>query len=156
MVQVTISKLRLLVIEVQLALGGDMHRHLASDKAGLFFLPQDLERKTTKGNGVISFDLTLGGGGEETDQIQFRVQRAPGTLGIARRFSKALVVSGDKSLEKQIGLLQRINAGEAHLFAEPILKGLPEPLDAAFGLPCERRNRSNTELFDDPLDLALR
>jgi hypothetical protein len=34
MVQVTISKLRMLVIEVQLALGGDMHHHLAGNQAG--------------------------------------------------------------------------------------------------------------------------
>src|SRR5829696_4774858 len=134
LVQATISKLRMLVIEVQLALWGDMHHHLASDQAGLLFLTEDLECEATKRDGVISFDLPLRGGGEEAVQIQFRVQRAPGTLGIARRFSKAFVVSGNESLEKQIGLLQRINAGEAHLFAEPILKGLPEPLDATFGL----------------------
>src|SRR5215212_10252680 len=134
MIQLTISKLRILVIEVQLTLWGDMHHHLAGNQAGLFFLTQDLECEPTKRDGVISFDLALGGGGDVTKQIQFRVQRAPGTLRIARWFGKALVVSGDKSFEEAVGLLQRVNASEAHLFAESILKGLPEPLDATFGL----------------------
>src|SRR4051794_35324566 len=134
MVQVTISQLRILVIEVQLALWGDMHHHLAGDQAGLLFFTEDLQRQTTKRDGVVSFDLPLGGGGEEAVQIPFRVQRAPGTLRIARQFGEALVVSRDKSFEEEVGLLQRINTSEAHLFAESILKGLPEPLDAAFGL----------------------
>src|SRR4051812_3886725 len=134
MVQVTISQLRILVIEVQFALWGDMHHHLAGNQAGLIFLTQDLEGETTERNGVISFDLPLGGGGEEAVQIQFRLQRAPGTLGIARWFGEALVVSGDKSFEEQVGLLQRSNAGETHLFTESILKGLPEPLDATLSL----------------------
>src|SRR3954447_11288516 len=106
MVQVTISQLRMLVIKVQLALGGDMHQHLASDQAGLLFLTQDLECEPTKRDGVISFDLALGGGGEEAGEIQFRVQRAPGTLGIARQFGEALVVSRNKSLEELVRLLQ--------------------------------------------------
>src|SRR5215204_3644478 len=156
MVQVTISKLRILVIEVQLALWGDMHHHLAGNQAGLIFLTQDLECETTKRNGVISFDLPLGGGGEEAVQIPVRRQRSPGSLRIARWFGEALVVSRDKSFEEEVGLLQRINAGESHLFAESILKGLPEPLDATFGLGRERRNGANTELFDDALDLTLR
>src|ERR1043165_2324372 len=101
-----------------------MHHHLASDQAGLLFLPQDLERETTKRDGVISFDLAFGGGREEAVQIQLRVQRAPSTLRIARWFGEALVVSGDKSFEEQVGLLQRSNAGQTHLFAEAILKGL--------------------------------
>src|SRR5215210_6333955 len=111
-----------------------MHQHLARDQAGLLFLTQDLECEPTKRDGVISFDLALGGGGEEAVQIQFRVQRAPGTLRIARWFGEALVVSRDKSFEEEVGLLQRVNASEAHLFAESILEGLPEPLDATFGL----------------------
>src|SRR4026207_1254885 len=110
-----------------------MHHHLASDQAGLLFLPQDLQGKPTIRDGVISFDLSLGSGGEEAVQLQFRRQRAPGTLGIARWFSEALVVSGDKSLKEQVGLLERINVSKAHLFAESILKGLPEPLDAPLG-----------------------
>ena len=65
MVQATISKLGILVIKVQLAVWGDMHHHLASDQAGLLFLTEDLECETTKRDGVISFDLALGGGGEE-------------------------------------------------------------------------------------------
>src|SRR5215216_415991 len=134
MVQVTISQLRILVIEVQLALWGDMHHHLAGNQAGLIFLTQDLEGETMKRNGVIGFDLTLSGSGEEAVQIQLRVQRAPGTLRIARRFGKALVVSGNKGLEEKVGLRQRINASESHFFAESILKGLPEPLDASLSL----------------------
>src|SRR5215204_2320374 len=102
MVQLTISKLRILVIEVQLALWGDMHHHLAGNQAGLIFLTQDLECETTKRNGVISFDLPLGGGGEEAVQIQFRLQRSPGTLRIARWFGEALVVSRDKSSRKRL------------------------------------------------------
>lgn len=47
-----------------------MHHRFASDQAGLLFLTQDLERETTKGDGVVSFDLTLGGSGEEAVQIQ--------------------------------------------------------------------------------------
>src|SRR5829696_9379570 len=105
LVQATISKLRMLVIEVQLALWGDMHHHLASDQAGLLFLTEDLECEATKRNGVISFDLPLRGGGEEAVQIQFRLQRSPGTLRIARWFGEALVVSRDKSFEEEVGLL---------------------------------------------------
>ena len=81
-----------------------MHHHFASDQAGLLFFTQDLEGKTTKRDGVISFDLPLGGGGKETVQIQFRGQRAPGTLRIARRFGEALVVSED-NVEEKVGLL---------------------------------------------------
>src|SRR5215212_6323929 len=104
MVQVTISKLRILVIEVQVALRGDMHHHLAGNQAGLIFLTQDLEGETTKRNGVISFDLPLDGGGEEAVQIQFRLQRSPGTLRIARWFGEAVVVGRDKSFEEEVGL----------------------------------------------------
>src|SRR5829696_993105 len=106
MVQVTISKLRMLVIEVQLALGGDMHHHLAGDQTGLIFLREDLERESAIRDSVVSFDLTLAGRGEEAVQIQFRLQRAPGTLWIARWLSEALVVSRDKSFEELIRLLQ--------------------------------------------------
>ena len=67
-----------------------MHHHLASDQAGLVFLTQDLECETMVRDSVISFDLALGGGGEDAVQIQFRAQRAPGTLRIARRYSEAL------------------------------------------------------------------
>lgn len=65
MVQAPISKLRILMIEVQLVLGRNMHHHLESDQAGLLFLAQDLEGETTKRDGVVSFDLPLGGSGEE-------------------------------------------------------------------------------------------
>jgi len=49
----------------QLALGRNMHHHFASDQAGLLFLTQDLKGETTIRDGVVSFDLPFGGGGEE-------------------------------------------------------------------------------------------
>ena len=83
-----------------------MHQHLASDQAGLLFVTQDLECEPTKRDGVVSFDLALGGSGEETVQIQLRAQRAPGTLRIARCLGETFVVSRDKSFEEEVGLLQ--------------------------------------------------
>src|ERR1051326_2191781 len=103
---------------------------LQATRQGCSFFTADLQRETTIRDSVVSFDLALGGGGEEAVQIQLPGQPVPGTLRIARWFGEALVVSGDKSLEEAVSLRERINAGEAHFFAESILKGLPEPLDA--------------------------
>ena len=90
-----------------------------------------------------------------------RSRSIPGAVGRrhfggSRCFGEALVVSRDKSLKKAVGLAYRINAGKPHLFAQSILKGLAERLDATFGLRGERWNGANTKLFDVPLDLVLR
>ncbi len=106
LVQATISELGIVMVEMQLTFGGDMHHYLASGQTRLIFFTENLQCQTTVRDSVISFDLALGGGGEEAVQIQFRAQRAPGTLRIARRDGEALVVSGDKSFEEQVGLLQ--------------------------------------------------
>src|ERR1041385_4981013 len=133
MVQPPISELSITMIEMEFTLRGDMHRNLASDQARLLFFTEDLQCQTTVRDGVISFDLPLSGSGEKTVQIQLGRQRSPGRLRITRWLGEALVVSGNKSFQKEIGLLQRSDAGEPHLLNESILKGLPEPLDAPLG-----------------------
>ena len=69
MVQPPISELSITMIEMELTLRGDMHHNLASDQARLIFFTEDLQREPTVRDGVVSFDLALGGGGEDAVQI---------------------------------------------------------------------------------------
>jgi hypothetical protein len=57
MVQAPMSELSIMMIEVQLALWGNMHRHFAGDQAGLIFFTEDLLLRPS--NSLLSLPLFL-------------------------------------------------------------------------------------------------
>ena len=70
--------------------------------------------------------------------------RAPGAPGVSGRPREARVEVSEEGGEKGIGRLERGDAAQTQLAHEAVLRGLPEALDAAFGLGGMRGDAPST------------
>ena len=142
----------------ELAAGPLHHLHPCPSVAWPFWSGQQLQRAPVVLHGVVARDAAGVPEGEDGAEVECRVERVPGRLGLAGGDGEAGVEARQEALEHGLRLGDGGGPGEVQLGHEAVLEGPGNAFDAALGLRGAGEDQADPQHRQRPRELrgALR